>query len=166
MTIDGQNVPVDGQGRFGVRVELANVGEKPLEIVASAAPQAPRIARVRVVRVASLEAAAKELEGQTPLTFESFGAAPASKVGQKAVVEGDVVDARAAGGHTVMLVDSKRGCAKGATCLVRVVYGEEAKVARGDTVRVYGRLLGSVTASGKTVPELRAVLVLPVKVAK
>jgi len=40
---------------------------------------------------------------------------------------------------------------------------EAAKAARGDTVRAYGRLLGSVTASGKTVPDIEASLVLPVK---
>ena len=166
VTIDGQSVPVDAQGRFGVRVELASVGDKPLEIVASAAPQAPRIAKVKVVRVASLEAAAKALEAQSPIAFDAFGAEPASKVGQKAVVEGDVIDARASGGHTVLLVDTKRGCAKGASCLVRIVHGEEDKVARGDVVRAYGRVLGSVTASGKTVPELEASLVLPLKAAR
>ncbi len=166
VTIDGQNVAVDAQGRFGVRVELATVGDKHLEVIASAPPQAPRIAKVRVVRVASLDAASKELEGHSPMAFDAFGADPASKVGQKAVVEGDVVDVRAAGGHTVMLVDTKRGCAKGATCLVRVVHGDEDKIARGDSVRAYGRVLGSVTASGKTVPELEASLVLPIKAGK
>ena len=166
VTIDGQNVAVDPQGRFGVRVELASIGEKPLEIVASAAPQAPRIAKVRVVRVASLEAAAKELEAQSPIAFDAFGADPAAKVGQKAVIEGDVVDVRAAGGHTVLLVDTKRGCAKAATCLVRVVHGDEDKLVRGENVRVYGRLRGSVTASGKTVPELEASLVLPLPTTK
>ncbi len=82
------------------------------------------------------------------------------------VVEGDVVDVRASGGHSVLLVDTKRGCTKGATCLVRIVHGEEDKVARGDNVRVYGKILGNVTASGKTVPEIEASLVLPVKAAK
>ncbi|HSO37184.1 MAG TPA: hypothetical protein VLT33_31880, partial [Labilithrix sp.] len=166
VTIDGQVVPVDAQGHFGVRVELASVGDKPLEIIASAAPQAPRIVKVKVVRVASLEAAGKELEAKSPIAFDAFGADPASKVGQQAVVEGDVVDVRAGGGHTVMLVDAKRGCAKGASCLVRIAHGEEDKVARGDSVRAYGRVLGSVTASGKTVPEIEASLVLPIKAAK
>ncbi len=166
VTIDGQNVPVDAQGHFGVRVELASLGEKPLEIIASAAPQAPRIVRVKVFRVASLADASKELEAKSPITFDVFGADPTSKVGQQAVVEGDVVDVRASGGHTVMLVDTKRGCAKGASCLVRIAHGEEDKVARGDSVRAFGRIVGSVTASGKTVPEIEASLVLPIKAAK
>ncbi len=166
VTIDGQSVPVDAQGHFGVRVELASVGEKPLEIVASAAPQAPRIVKVKVTRVASLADASKDLDARSPIAFDVFGADPASKVGQQAVVEGDVVDVRAGGGHTVLLIDSKRGCAKGASCLVRVTHGEEDKVARGDIVRAFGRVVGSVTASGKTVPEIDASLVLPVKAGK
>ena len=163
VTIDGQSVPVDAQGKFGVRVELAAVGEKPLEIVASAPPLAPRIAKVKVTRVASLADAAKGEDAQNPVGYDVFGADPASKVGQKAVVEGEVVDVRATAGHTVLLVEDKKKCAKGASCLVRVVHGDEDKAARGDTVRAYGRVLGSVTASGKTVPDIEASLVLPVK---
>jgi len=166
VTIDGQSVPVDAQGHFGVRVELASVGDKPLEIIASAAPQAPRIVKVKVIRVASLADASKELDGKSPIAFDVFGADPTSKVGQQAVVEGEVVDVRASGGHTVMLVDTKRGCAKGASCLVRIAHGEEDKVARGEHVRAFGRVVGSVTASGKTVPEIEASLVLPIKAGK
>jgi hypothetical protein len=161
VTIDGQGVPVDAQGKFGVRVELSAVGEKPLEIVASAPPLAPRIAKVKVTRVTSLADAAKGEDAQNPVGYDVFGADPASKVGQKAVVEGEVVDARVTAGHTVLLVEDKKRCAKGASCLVRIVHGDEDKAARGDTVRAYGRVLGSVTASGKTVPDVEATLVLP-----
>jgi hypothetical protein len=166
ITIDGQPVPVDAQGKFGVRVELTAVGEKPLEIVAAAPPLAPRIAKVKVTRVASLADAAKGEDAQNPVGYDVFGADPASKVGQKAVVEGEVVEARATAGHTVLLIEDKKKCAKGASCLVRVVHGEDDKAARGDTVRAYGRVLGSVTASGKTVPDLEATLVLSLKAAK
>ena len=166
VTIDGQPVPVDPGGRFGVRVELSALGDKPLEIVASAPPLAPRIARVKVTHVASLVDAAKAADAESPIGFEVFGADPGSKVGQKAVVEGEVVDARAAAGHTVLLIDEKKKCAKGQTCLVRVVHGDEDKAGRGDIVRAYGHILGSVTASGKTVPDVEASLVLMVKAAK
>lgn len=166
VTIDGQNVPVDAAGIFGVRVELAAVGDKPLEIVASAPPLAPRIAKVKITRVASLQEAAKAEDAQSPIGFDVFGADPAAKAGQKAVVEGEVVDARAKGGHTVLLIEDKKKCAKGASCLVRVIHGEDDKAARGDTVRAYGRVLGAVTASGKTVPDIEAIFVLPIKAAK
>ncbi len=161
--VDGQSVAVDAQGRFGVRVELPQMGERVLEVVASAPSRGPRIAKVKVIRVASLDAAAKELESASPLPYDAFGPDPASKVGKNAVVEGEIVDVRTGGGFAVMLVDTKRGCAKGATCLVRIVHGEDGSSLRGDVVRAYGRVLGSVTASGKTVPEIQGTLVLPLK---
>lgn len=166
VTIDGQNVPVDAQGKFGVRVELPAVGERPLEIVASAPPLAPRIVKVKVTRVASLADAAKGEDAHNPIGYDAFGTDPASKTGQKAMVEGEVVEARATAGHTVLLVDEKRKCAKGASCLVRIVHGEDDRVARGDSIRAYGRVLGAVTASGKTVPDIEATLVMPVKAAR
>ena len=166
VTIDGQNVAVDALGKFGVRVELSAVGDKSLEIVASSPPNAPRIVKVKVTRVASLADAAKGEDAQNPVGYDVYGADPASKVGTKVLVEGEVVDARVTAGHTVLLIEDKKHCAKGASCLVRVVHGDEDKAARGDTMRAYGHVLGSVTASGKTVPEVEASLVLPIKAAK
>ncbi|GAC1540882.1 MAG: hypothetical protein NVS3B10_05540 [Polyangiales bacterium] len=169
VTIDGQSVAVDPQGKFGVRVELSAFGDKPLEIVASSPPNAPRIAKVKVTRVASLADAAKGEDAQNPASYDVFGADPASKIGTKVVVEGDVVDARVTAGHTVLLIDDKKHCGRSgprASCLVRVVHGDEDKAARGDTMRAYGRVLGAVTASGKTVPDIEASLVLPIKAAK
>jgi hypothetical protein len=166
VTIDGQSVAVDALGKFGVRVELSAVGDKALEIVASSPPNAPRIVKVKVTRVASLADAAKGEDAQNPVGYDAFGADPASKVGTKVLVEGEVVDARVTAGHTVLLIEDRKHCAKGASCLVRIVHGDEDKAARGDTMRAYGHVLGSVTASGKTVPEIEASLVLPIKAAK
>ncbi len=161
LAIDGQVAPVDAQGRFGVRVELKAPGEKALEIVASAPPLAPRIVHAKVVRVTSLEDAAKELESKGPLAFDAFASDPASKVGQAVAIDGEVVETRAQQGYTVMLVDAKKGCAAGkGACLVRVVHGEELKAARGDSVRAYGAVEGAVTSGGRSVPDVEASLVI------
>jgi len=166
VTVDGKPAPVDAEGRFAVRVELPASGPKDLEIVVSAPPLAPRIVHAKVTRVASLEAGAKDLEAARPIGYDAFGADPASKVGQAAVVEGEVLTVRSGVGHTVLVVEDRRTCAKGASCPVRVVHGEEDKVARGDTVRAYGRVHGAVSASGKTVPDLEASVVLLTKAAQ
>jgi len=166
LTVDGAAAPVDAQGKFGVRIELPAPGEKTYEVVASGPSLAPRIVKTTIVRVASLDAAAKTLDGESPVGFAAIGAEPASKVGQNAVVEGEVVEARASAGHTVLLVEDKKTCPKDASCLVRVEHGEEDKLARGDKVKVYGRVVGAVTASGKTVPDIDAALVLPLKGGK
>lgn len=165
VTIDGQTAPIDAQGRFGARVELKEIGEKGLAIVASSPPLAPRIVHAKAIRVASLDATAKELESKGPLAYDAFATDPASKVGQAVAVDGEVVESRAQQGYTVMLVDAKKGCAAtrtqtGGACLVRIVHGEEMKTARGDTVRAYGLLEGAVAAGGKQVPDIGASLLI------
>lgn len=160
VTIDGAVSPIDAQGRFGARVELKEAAERTLEVVASAPPLAPRIARSRVIRVASLEATAKELEAKGPLAYDAFAADAASKVGQAVAVDGDVVESRAQQGYTVMLVDAKKCPGGKGACLVRIVHGEEMKAARGDSVRAYGVLEGVVGASGKQVPDVEASLLI------
>ena len=159
--VDGQNVAVDAQGRFGVRVELPADGEKTLTIVASAPPLAPRTVRSKLVRVASLDAAARTIDAKSPLTFDAYGSDPGSKIGQLAMVDGEIQDVRVGQGHTVMAVEDKKSCTatKGA-CVVRVVHGEEIKAARGAHVRAYGRIQGTATLNGQTIPDLEGALVL------
>ncbi len=165
VTVAGTPAPLDAQGRFAVRAELPAGGERTFPVVATAAPLAPRTARVRVVRVQSLEATAKELEAKSPVPFGVFSKDPAGNVGKDGVVEGAVVRANIDASHSVLLVEDKKSCA-GAPCLVRILHGEEVKAATGDTVRAFGRVNGTVTAGGQTVPELDASLVLVTRGAK
>jgi len=161
LTIDGQSVTVDADGRFAVRVELPADGEKTLTIVANAPPLAPRTVRSKLVRVASLEAAAKTLEAKSPLRFDAYGADPKSRIGQLAAVEGAIQDIRVTQGHTVMAVEEKKSCSAGTgACLVRVVHGEEVKAGRGDTIRAYGRVEGTAISNGRTIPDVEGALVI------
>lgn len=159
--VEGSAAAVDAQGRFGVRAELPAPGERTFLVVSSAPPLAPRTARLRVVRVASLEAQAKELEAKGPVPFGVFSKDPAANVGKDGLVEGEVVRASTDPSHAVLLVEDKKTCS-GAPCLARILHGEEIKVQPGDTVRAFGRVNGTVSAGGQTVPELDAALVLVV----
>lgn len=171
VTIDGQGVPVDADGRFGMRVELPAAGEKTLAIVAAAPPLAPRTVRARVVRVASIAAARKELDAAPALGFDDVAPDPKAKIGANVIVEGAVVDVRASASHSVLLIDDRRACKARAAapkseeplCLVRVMHGEEVRVARGASVRAYGTVVGSVSANGGVVPDVSASLVVPVQ---
>ena len=161
VTIDGQSVTVDADGRFAVRVELPSDGEKTLTIIANAPPLAPRTVRSKLVRVASLEAAAKTLEAKSPLRFDAYAADPKSKIGQLAAVDGEIQEIRVTQGHTIMAVEEKKSCSAGAgACLVRVVHGEEVKAARGDNIRAYGRVEGTATSNGRTIPDVEGALVI------
>ncbi len=167
LTIDGQNVAVDAEGRFGVRVELPTEAEKTITIIATAPPLAPRTVRAKLVRVASLEAGAKALDAKSPIGFDTYAADPQSKLGQLVLVDGEIQEIRVAQGHTVMAIEEKKACSAGAgACLVRVVHGEEVKAARGDTIRVYGRALGTTTSNGKTIPDVEGTLALPKSAGK
>jgi hypothetical protein len=160
VTIDGQPVTVDTQGRFGARVPLTAPGQKVIEIVASTPPLAPRTVRATVERYPTIDAAVRALEAESPMPFRDLAADPAAQVGELAVIDGEIMEARVSTGYTVLLVEEKATCASG-RCLTRVLYGEEIKLARGDGVRVFGRVSGAVTAGGRTLPEIDAALVVP-----
>lgn len=165
LTVDGQGVAVDAQGRFGIRVELPADGVKTMSIVANAPPLAPRSVKATVTHVTSLDAVAPTLDAKGPLTFDAFGTDPAKRTGKLVVIDGEVVDARLAQGHTTLIVEEKKDCASG-SCIVRVVHGDESKAIRGDGVRIYGRVLGVVTNGGKTIPDIEGALVVVRPVAK
>lgn len=161
ITIDGHSVEVDAQGRFAVRVELPSPGEKIIEILAASPPLAPRLVRSKIVRVASLADTAKELEAKTPLAHSAFAADPIKNVGKDVVVDGEVLESRTSSGHTILVVDEKKACASPGNCLVRVVHGEDLKAVRGDGIRIFGHVAGTVSWQGKTLPDIESVLALP-----
>ncbi|MCW5831762.1 MAG: hypothetical protein KIS78_04820, partial [Labilithrix sp.] len=166
VTVDGQDLAVDAQGRFNVGVALPAPGTKTIAIAASAPPLATRFVRAELVRVASLEDAATSLDAKTPLTFDAYGADPKSKIGALALVDGEIQDIRIVSGHTVMAVEEKRSCGAAGACVVRVVHGEELKAARGDAVRVYGRVAGLATLNGAPIPHVEGALALTKPAAK
>jgi len=83
--------------------------------------------------------------------------------GQRAVVAGEVIEARPSGHQVIALVSDTRGCRSGPR-VARIVASEDARIARGEGVRVYGTVTGAVTTpNGKTVPEVVADFVVPGK---
>jgi hypothetical protein len=156
VTVDGQPVTTAADGSFAT-THAATTDPASIEIRASAPTRAPRTAHVTVRRTASFDAEAKAAE-QTPLlTYDTIAADIASKVGQRAVIAGEVVEApRVVGHQAIVLVSDTRAC-KAGPCLARVIASEDVKLARGQYVRAYGTVTRAVTTSaGKTVPELQA----------
>ena len=166
VTVDGQSLTVDAQGRFNVGVALPAPGPKAITIAASAPPLATRVVRAELVRVPSLEDAAKTLDAKAPITFAAYGADPKSKMGALALVDGEIQDVRTLAGYTVMAVEEKKACGAAGACVVRVVHGDELKAARGDAVRVYGYVAGLATLNGAPIPQVEASLVLAKPAAK
>jgi hypothetical protein len=155
VTIDGTPATMQPDGSFADS-RAATAEPLSVEIRATAPGRAPRTAHVTVMKVSSLDLAAKAAE-QTPLlTYDQIAPDIASKVGQRAVIAGEVLEARVAGHETIALVNDARGCKSG-PCLARVIAAEDAKISRGQSVRAYGEVTRAVTTSaGKTVPEMQA----------
>jgi hypothetical protein len=159
VTVNGQAVPVDALGVFEQSVPAPAVGDVAVEIRASLSSYAPRTTHVTVKRVANLDAEAKLLEAAKPAGYDAVAGAVASKVGQPFIAEGEVIDSKIERHQTTILMSDRRGCAKG-PCVVSVVVGHDEPLARGDALRVYGRVMGGVQAKDATLPQIEADFVL------
>jgi hypothetical protein len=156
VTIDDKAAPTQPDGSFADTRDAPAGSSLSLELRATAQGRAPRTVHVTVKRVTSLDAEAKDAEKTPLVTYDQIAPDIASKVGQRAVIAGEILESRVAGHQTIALVNDVRGCKSG-PCLARVIASEDAKIARGDNVRAYGTVTRAVTTSaGKTVPELEA----------
>ncbi len=160
VTVDGAAATVAADGTFEKSVSVTAPGEVSVEVRSGTTTLTPRTVHIAIKRVTSLVDEAKAFEKQATLGYDAALANLASDAGRPIVVDGEVVEPRASGHRTLLLVDDRRGCAKG-PCLARVVIGQEVAVARGDRLRAYGRVARAfATPSGQTVPEIEADFVL------
>jgi hypothetical protein len=160
VSVDGEPITVAADGSFETTVPLPATGDHTVEVHASTQALVQRTVHVTATRVASLADAAKSFEQQQPIGYDAAMADLAGKTGAAIVVDGTVVEARASGHRTLVLVDDKRGCAKG-PCLARVVVGRDMTLAHGAKVRAYGYVARPFTTpTGQTVPEIESAFVL------
>jgi hypothetical protein len=161
VTIDGAAVATAQDGSFETPVPLASVGERVLQVRAATSLLTPRTVSVHVKRVASLVQEARAFERLKPLSYDTAMANPNASVGQLVAVEGEVMRARASGHRSILIVDDRRGCAKG-SCLARVAVAQDIAPAPGTIVRAYGRVAPPFAApSGEAVLEVEADFIVP-----
>jgi len=150
LTVNGADTPLGSRGEFAAEVPCAEVGKHAVAVVAHMPGFAARKAVVTLTKVVSLEAEAKVWESK-PLAPADALAKPES-VGKPAVLEGELVEARTVNGLTVALLDNRRGCKSG--CMVRVLYGGAEPLVKSQSYKVFGVVTRTLTADGKTVPEV------------
>jgi hypothetical protein len=156
VTLNGKAVAVAANGAFGDTVEAPAPGETAIVVRATAPQVAPRTVHLTVKRVQRLEPEAKAFEAGPTLGYDAIIGNIAANAGQQIVVEGEVLESRVQNHQTVVIVNDRRGCAKG-PCVARVVHGEDAALTAGETIRAYGRITRAVsTSDGKSVPEVEA----------
>jgi hypothetical protein len=163
VTVDGAPVPVAADGAFEATVATGGLGERTIEVRGGTSVLVPRTVHVVIKRVASLAEEAKAFEGQKTVGYDAVMQDLAGSAGQPIVVDGEVFESRGSGHRTLVLIDDRRGCAKG-PCLARVVVGKDLMLAHGEVLRAYGRVARAFTTStGQSVPEVEADFVVRAK---
>jgi hypothetical protein len=163
VTVDGAPVPVAADGAFETTVQAEALGERTIEVRGGTSVLVPRTVHVLIKRVASLADEAKAFEGQKPIGYDTAMQDLASNAGKPIVVDGDIFESRGSGHRTLVLIDDRRGCAKG-PCLARVVVGRDLTLVHGEVLRAYGRVARAFTTStGQSVPEVEADFVVRAK---
>lgn len=153
----GRSIAVRADGTFAQVMNVSSVGATQIEVRARLAGLAPRLAQIKVRRVESLEAAARELMAEGPLNYAAVTSNIAGQIGKSVALTGEVTDIKKQGYETVLLLDvpQNQGCGTAGACTVRLVLGAETAAKKGDTLRVYGHVARAVTLPGRAdVPEI------------
>lgn len=163
VTVNDAAATVSADGSFEATVPLPALGERPVEVRSGTQALSTRAVHLSVKRVASLVEEARARDLQPSIGYDAAMSNLAANTGKSIVVDGEVIEPRAAGHRMLLLVDDRRGCAKG-PCLTRVVVGQDLSVTRGERLRAYGRIARAfATPSGQTVPEIEADFVVRAK---
>ncbi len=165
IVVAGNSLGTTKDGAFSQTMNVSSVGATVIEVRARMGARAPRLMRLSVERVTSIEAAAAEFTGKSPLDFAALGRSTDEAIGKRVAFVGEVVELRASAASVTLLVRPAAGCpAPG--CIARVVVGRpDLEVARGDQVKVFGTFSGTVQHDGARVPDVAASFVVKAKAA-
>jgi hypothetical protein len=153
----GRAIVVRPDGTFAQVMNVSSVGATQIEVRARIPGLAPRLAQIKVRRVESLEAAAKEFMAGDTIGYGALAGNIAGNIGKAVAVSGEVTDIKKQGYETVMLLDvpQAQGCATAGACTVRLVLGAESSAKKGDTLKIYGHVARAVALPGRAdVPEI------------
>jgi hypothetical protein len=163
-------IPLRPDGTFAHVMNVSAVGATQISVRAQAQGMAPRIVKIDVKRVESLEQAARDFASKSPLVLQDLAADAKTKVGKNAMVSGLILESKSAEQVTVLRLRGYGGptCpplpagtkpdAAGAPgpCLVEIAVGAQVSFAPGDLVTGCGRFAGTTGDPGSEVPQVRA----------
>ncbi|HYP89136.1 MAG TPA: hypothetical protein VEQ59_13310, partial [Polyangiaceae bacterium] len=161
LKVGPQTVTLDPEGRF-VSKQALTLGDNSFMVRSTLKDHAPRLVPVNVRRSDNLEREAALARSSAQSSYQEVVRAPEASIGRSVWLEGQLFDVRRDGYTSVLLVDVKNGC-KQAPCLAKVLFGTDAPLAKGRSLKAFGKLLRLVDGprSGERIPELRADLVVP-----
>ena len=163
-------IPLRTDGTFAHVMNVSAVGATQIGVRAQAQGMAPRIVKIDVRRVESLQGAAREFASRSPLSLPDLASDPKSKVGRFAMVSGLVLGSKSAEQITVLrlrgyggpacppLPPGTRAEAVGdpGPCAAELAVGAQVPYGPGDLVTGCGRFAGTTGEPGAEVPQVRA----------
>ena len=165
----GRPIPVRPDGTFAQVMNVSSVGATQIEVRTKMTGKAPRLTRIGVHRVDSLETAATEFARLSPIAYGAIMTSIGDANGKPTVLSGEVVEARLQNYQTILLLDVAKssGCTQkaGSTeilpCHVRLIHGADSGAKRGDLLTAYGRVLRPFPVKGKPdIPEIQVDFIL------
>ncbi|NUO51174.1 MAG: hypothetical protein HOV80_20135 [Polyangiaceae bacterium] len=155
IVVSGRSIGITKDGAFLQTMNVSMNGETQIEVRARMPGRAPRLLRLDVKRVTSLETAAEEAMKKSPLGYDALAADLQGAIGKAVAVEGEVVEAKVQGPATVVLLQASTPACKAAKCLVRLVQGRaDLAVSRGSRLRAFGVAVGTIAHEGANVPDV------------
>ena len=163
-------IPLRPDGTFAHVMNVSAVGATQISVRAQGQGMAPRIVKIDVRRVDSLEQAARDFASKSPLGLPDLASDAKSKVGKSAMVAGLILQTKAAEQITVLRLRGFGGpscppLAAGTKpeaagdpgpCLVELAVGAQVAFAPGEIVTGCGRFAGMTGDPGSEVPQVRA----------
>ncbi len=163
VVVAGRAIHVASDGSFSQHMNVSSVGTTQIEVRTKAQGKAPRIAKIAVQRVASLEQAAKEFVSRSPITLDAALADPEAARARPIAIEGEVLEVRTRPHQTTLVVRARPPSCSGeaSRCVVRLVQGGAVDAPRGSMLRAYGAVAGTVQHEGKAVLDVDVAFSLP-----
>jgi hypothetical protein len=165
----GRPIPVRPDGTFAQVMNVSSVGATQIEVRTKMTGKAPRLTRIGVHRVDSLETAATEFARLSPVAYGALVTSIGDATGKPTVLSGEVVEARLQNYQTILLLDvakssgcvQKPGSKEVEPCHVRLVHGADSGAKRGDLLTAYGRVLRPFPVKGRPdIPEIQVDFIL------
>lgn len=159
LRVGAQNVTLDPEGRFVSKQALAP-GENKLTVRATLKDHAPRLVHVSVRRSDDLQREAALARAMAETTYADVLRLGDRAAGRSVALSGQLFDLRHDGYSSVLLLDVKDGCRK-SPCLVKLIYGTEARLEKGRELKAFGKVVRFVDGprTGQRIPEIRADLI-------
>lgn len=142
LSVAGRPIAVRPTGVFRQTMNVSSTGKTQIEARATLPGLAPRIVRIAVERVLSLDAAAASF--RPTVTAKAMREDPLAATGGAVAFEGTVTSLEPNGARVVVTLElgAAAGCAAGESCPVRVLAFTPLGDAQGKTLGVYGTVRG------------------------